>query len=847
MVTIDYTGLRLTGALCINRLTALELHVGVNEHGWAVVEGEAGENALELLQGAVAGREQVIMVRNETGAEQPLFAGVIRSAGLITYGGYNRFHIELQSGTIQMDQVKRSRSFQDVAQTYSQVAQRVASGYEDGAVIPTVGLDKPLEVPVIQYRETDWEFLKRLASWCGGVVVPETHYAYSRIWFGFPDRAFTCTFPEDCYTSGISQRYYELGGPVAGNRRADFFYYDVPSSQMCDLGWYTVFRGQEFLICEKWAKLERGELLFTYRLGKPGLGYGRKEYNDKISGMTILGEVLSTKRETVCLKLDIDQGWAPGGPYPYTWRPETGNMMYCMPQVGTRVSLYFPNYDEQAAIAVNCVRTNGESCARMSDPSKRSFVTEHGKEMNLYPDEMFLLGGANGTVKLQDETGITISTDKKIRITAEQSVLVNGKTLVMAAPLGELVLIKGNILTGEIETTVVQSNQYNLLAASFTHTEGRVFVAFGPYADSPEIAKENNSNFWAQIVGNAIVGLAVVGAVVILGSVGAAIAGVALGTIGVAAAITMGAAFAGTVIGAISDATSGEASSVGEAVVNSLSWGSAGIAFVTGGVPAFVLANLANIGRTAVSYLAKDILNQKFGDTISIFGQDLTWTGSLSSNHVEIKNGDSEKPSRNAETDEDDKRSLGIDILDHSISASMLTGEIAASYGDLSGEGKGSISSVEVTGKVGTTLYEEDKLKPALEANASASANLASAEGELKYTIDSGEIHGAASGEFLTAEASADLGIGTIEQKTKNKGTIEGFGLQATIGAEAYVAQGEISGGVEFLGVTVDVTLSGNIGGIGAKAGGAITTGGVGGEISGGLGVGGGLSFSITW
>lgn len=96
MVTIDYTGLRLTGALRINRLTALELHVGVNEHGWAIVEGEAGENALELLQGAVAGREQVIMVRNETGAEQPLFAGVIRSAGLITYGGYNRFHIELQ-------------------------------------------------------------------------------------------------------------------------------------------------------------------------------------------------------------------------------------------------------------------------------------------------------------------------------------------------------------------------------------------------------------------------------------------------------------------------------------------------------------------------------------------------------------------------------------------------------------------------------------------------------------------------------------------------------------------------------------------------------------------------------
>ena len=351
-----------------------------------MVEGEASEDALEQLQSTVAGREQVIMVHDETGAEQPLFAGIIRTAGLITYGGYNRFHIELQSGTIQMDQVKRSRSFQNVGQTYSEVAQRVASGCENGAVIPTVGLDKPLGVPVIQYRETDWEFLKRMASWCGGVVVPETHYAYPRIWFGFPERSFTCTFPEDCYTSGISQRYYELGGPASGFQRSDFFYYDVPSSQLCDLGWYTVFRGQEFLICEKWAKLERGELVFTYRLGKPGLGYGRKQYNDKISGMTILGEVLSTERETVRLKLDIDEGWNPGGPYAYTWRPETGNMMYCMPQAGTRVSLYFPNYDEQAAMAVNCVRTNGSSCDRMSDPSRRSFVTEHGKELNIYPD-----------------------------------------------------------------------------------------------------------------------------------------------------------------------------------------------------------------------------------------------------------------------------------------------------------------------------------------------------------------------------------------------------------------------------------------------------------------------------
>ena len=569
MTTLDYTGLRLTGALRIEHLSSLSLHVGINDHGWAVVEGEAGEDALEQLQGAVAGREQVIMAQDESGVEQPLFAGIIRTAGLVTYGGYNRFRIELQTGTIQMDQVKRSRSFQDVGQPYSQVAQRVASGYEDGAVIPTVGLDKPLGIPVIQYRETDWAFMKRLASWCGGVVVPESHYSYPRLWFGFPERAFTCTFPEDSYTSGISQRYYELGGPAAGYRRADFLYYDVPSSQMCDLGWYTVFKGQEFLICEKWANLERGELTFTYRLGKPGLGWGRRQYNEKISGMTILGEVLSTERETVRLKLDIDEGWAPGGPYAYTWRPETGNMMYCMPQAGTRVSLYFPNYDEQAAMAVNCVRTNGSSCARMSDPSKRSFVTEHGKEMNLYPQEMSFLGGSNGSIRLDDEEGIFVKTDKKITVVAQQSVSIKADTAVLSAPIGEISMAKGNILTGEVESTLIQSNQYDLLATEHTHMEGWDQQTFEAYDDAPQ----EGSFDWGGLIGNvlagiavaAVVGLAVATSILFLPATIALISGtaVASGTM-IAAGIIGGVATAAgtiaTVGKAIDDVQSGQVS-----------------------------------------------------------------------------------------------------------------------------------------------------------------------------------------------------------------------------------------------------------------------------------------------
>ena len=350
---------------------------------------------------------------------------------------------------------------------------------------------------------------------------------------------------------------------MAGYERSDFLYYDVCSSQSCDLGWYTVYKGQEFLIYEKWGKMERGELIFTYRLGKPGLGWGRKRYNDKISGMTILGEVLSTERETVRLKLDIDEGWNPGGPYPYTWRPETGNMMYCMPQVGTRVSLYFPNYDEQMAMAVNCVRTNGGSCTRMSDPSKRSFVTEHGKEMNLYPQEMSLLGGANGMVKLADETGISISTDKRIQIVAQQAVQVNGKTVVMSAPLGELAIANLDAFSGIVTSSFVQSNQYDILGMT-TNAAGRICQVFEPFDDAPQ----EGSFDWGSLIGNVIAGLAVVGAVAFT-----------IGTLGAGAPMVIGALAVGSffiVRKGVNDYKAGEVSSTISYMVTGLFWAAVG-------------------------------------------------------------------------------------------------------------------------------------------------------------------------------------------------------------------------------------------------------------------------------
>ena len=66
--------------------------------------------------------------------------------------------------------------------------------------------------------------------------------------------------------------------------------------------------------------------------------------------MSLGGTVEKTDHEQVWLRLDID-GAGGKAAYPYDWAPATGSLMYCMPKVGTRVSLYIPGSDEREARA----------------------------------------------------------------------------------------------------------------------------------------------------------------------------------------------------------------------------------------------------------------------------------------------------------------------------------------------------------------------------------------------------------------------------------------------------------------------------------------------------------------
>ena len=272
--------------------------------------------------------------------------------------GYRIADIQAVSGTILLDQKKSNRVFQKKVQTYMGIASTVTADTEHSACI-LPGSDMRTGGTLIQYQETDWRFLKRMASQLGLPLVPDTSYYYPRFYLGLPEgekrelgEIISCDL---CFDG----RYYAVSGKCLVDRE-DFICYDVVTRTSLSLGDRVTYEGRELHVSQKKTELAGGEVIFTYRLAGNSYTWVPWEDNPDYTGMSFVGSIVGTQGEQVEVAFDIDKTAAGGNRYGFA--PATGNLMYCMPQKGTKTSLYIGNGDEAQGIATGCIRTNGSTC-----------------------------------------------------------------------------------------------------------------------------------------------------------------------------------------------------------------------------------------------------------------------------------------------------------------------------------------------------------------------------------------------------------------------------------------------------------------------------------------------------
>lgn len=588
------------GSVEISRIYDISINQTFNSHGTANIKAYV-DNA-NMIRTLNEGAE-IEVWRKNVNTNLLLFCGRLKECKLTAIGNkLYALNIFLVSYSIDLDREKKRRSFQDITLSYADIVKMVAdcSVFVFGDKWNQM---KPV-APIIQYDETDWEFIIRVASQINEMVSTDLLAKSCRIYLGNNLEMKPCQSEWQIIESGVSGKFYE-------HRKCsqkDFTYYLIECHDMLGLGSSVLIGENKLYVYEKMFYKEEECLKCTYYLGNAIFLQQEIKFNQGFIGRVIKGEVLETKNETLKIKMEIDKNQSKDTAYSYDWKPETGDLMYCMPQIGTIVSLYFGDEDERTGYIINCIRTQNSICQDMDNPNNKIFTSEHGKRLVLNEKQISFSSDYKdenaSSIKLQDEEGVSFYSNKGLEIIANESITVESEDAVIEGAR-EVVCIQGEEEGGNNSAATVTVKERVDIIAKETWLETREIYEYPNILDTIEEVKRDS------LVGKVLLGIGTAVCVALIGAVivtcGAAIiatagiASAAIASIGYTA-IFSSAFIGGTVAGiagvgveAYSDYKKGNTDDYGDYM--SIAAANSGASALTGGISAPVneAIELANV------------------------------------------------------------------------------------------------------------------------------------------------------------------------------------------------------------------------------------------------------------
>lgn len=164
MKTISYANIKVEG-FAFKRILSIHITHRPNQHGMAVVEGEAEPDKARDFVNRVDEKMVVKITTNAEGQPKNLFCGSVKDVSLKQENEYSVVTLRLNTMSILLDVEKHNKSFQKLKDKYSTIIKKSIqeNTKKEGDLNITVS-DKEIGHLIMQYEETTWEFALRMAS-----------------------------------------------------------------------------------------------------------------------------------------------------------------------------------------------------------------------------------------------------------------------------------------------------------------------------------------------------------------------------------------------------------------------------------------------------------------------------------------------------------------------------------------------------------------------------------------------------------------------------------------------------------------------------------------------------------
>ncbi len=408
----------------------------INEHGRMYITGIIpSEIKDEYIN--IATPELGVGLISTKDEEKILFCGVISDIEVKTYGDNYELVLECLTGSYLMDTLIKKRSFQDINKRYSDIIRGITYEYQKGDVGITVE-DQVTNEFIIQYKETDWQFIKRMASRFNEGLYPSFEYDSAKYFFGQPNIDNGVIIDEKVYNTKkhLNDFRYMSSNYIKGITTLDFIEYKIESFKLLDLGEKVKYDDLDFYVKYVEVKLIDGILRSTYRICTKN-GLKQPYFENPLLKGAVGGNILDIQKDRVKVHIDEIEGYqdietAYWFPYQAMYASEDGSGWYCMPEKGDSVMIQFPNDDEKNAFASSSVSKYQSDDPdpkkdRMGDPNIRFIKNPQGMEVTLTPSSVVITSNNKATIILDDTGVITMTSKKEINMKADKDISITSK------------------------------------------------------------------------------------------------------------------------------------------------------------------------------------------------------------------------------------------------------------------------------------------------------------------------------------------------------------------------------------------------------------------------------------
>lgn len=406
-----------------------------NEHGYVVFSGHIDESLEDTyVEMSLEDLWAEATAVDDQGATRTLFFGVVTDLKVRTQNGVKLLSGIIRSGSYLMDTMPHIRSYQENSMQYKTVLSSFTKNYPNGQKIMTKGVTDTIEKFILQYRETDWEFTKRLATHFRTIVMPDCKTQGVKYFFGLPDLTEVPVIDTKFYAMEKRMDEYlcKKKNGLDGIRESDAIYYIIKRRDIYELGGKVILNGRELFISEIRTELEGSELYHTYYLKSENGFKVPQAFNTRAIGASLYSKILATMKDVVQVSIDEDENKAGCGvrwfPYSTVYSTPDGTGWYCMPEIGDAVRVYVPKEDEPDAYVISSTHLEPSAGDERVNPDYKSIMNKQGKEILFTPTSLTITNNKGMSIELLDEEGIVIKSDKSIIIKADKAIQIASAT-----------------------------------------------------------------------------------------------------------------------------------------------------------------------------------------------------------------------------------------------------------------------------------------------------------------------------------------------------------------------------------------------------------------------------------